>query len=151
MSVQLRVLFHRYRVTKHMYVLLIFLFDHEQHHCSFLFPLPILFFWLTHLLLIKSHVIAHDVELHSPGTSVTFDPVSIEGEWVAQLVAQWQGKAEITLLAKSVQHVEHSAAGRLVGLEKHDVGMGLTGAQRGPLSVRGGEDGACSWLNTAVK
>ncbi|XP_035516048.1 signal-induced proliferation-associated 1-like protein 2, partial [Morone saxatilis] len=35
--------------------------------------------------LIKSHVIAHDVEIHSPGTSVTFDPVSVEWQRVAQL------------------------------------------------------------------
>lgn len=42
----------------------------------------------THLCLIKSHVVAHDVELHNPRASVTFDPVCIERQWVAQLVAQ---------------------------------------------------------------
>ncbi len=94
-------------------------------------------------------MIAHDVELHGSGTFVTFDPVSVEGQWIAQLVAQWQGEAEVTLLSKAVQHVEHCAASRLVGLEEHDVGVGLTGAQRGPLSIRGGEDGASSWLDTA--
>lgn len=82
-------------------------------------------------------MIAHDVELHSSRTSVTFDPVSIEGQRVTQLVAQWQGKAEVAFLSKAIQHVEHSAAGRLVGLKEHDVVVGLTGAQRRPLSIRG--------------
>jgi len=94
-------------------------------------------------------VIAHDVELHGPGTSVTFDPVGVEGERVAQLVAQWQGEAEVSLLPEARQHVEHGAAGRLVGLEEHDVGVGLTGAQRRALGISGREDGATSCLETA--
>lgn len=104
---------------------------------------------LTHLWFIKSHVVAHDVELHSSGTSVTFDPVSVEGQWVAQLVAQRQGEVEVPLLPEAVQHVQHCAAGRLVGLEEHDVGVGTTGAQRRSLSIRGQEDGACSRLDAA--
>lgn len=32
----------------------------------------------THLCLMKSHVVAHNMELHSPGASVTFDPVCVE-------------------------------------------------------------------------
>lgn len=32
-----------------------------------------------HLWFIKSHVISHDVELHSARSLVTFDPVSIKG------------------------------------------------------------------------
>lgn len=46
------------------------------------------------------------------------------------------------LLSEAVQHIEHSAARRLVGLEEHDVGVGSTGAHRGPLNIRGGEDRA---------
>ena len=82
-------------------------------------------------------MIAHDVELNGSGTSITFDPVSIEGQRVAKLVAQWQGEAEIVLLTEAVQHVEHCAAGCLVCLEEHDVIMRLTGSQRGPLSITG--------------
>lgn len=52
------------------------------------------------------------------------------------------------LLSKAVQHVEHSAARRLVGLQEHDVGVGSAGAQRGPLSIRGGEDGASHRVDT---
>lgn len=103
----------------------------------------------SYLRPMKSHVIAHDVKLHDSGTSVTFDPVGVEGQWVAQLVAQWQGEAKVALLPKAIQHVEHGAAGCLVGLEEHDMGVGLAGAQRGALSIRGREDGATSWLDTA--
>lgn len=92
-------------------------------------------------------MIAHDVVLHGSSTSVTFNPVGVEWEWVSQLVAQWQGEAEVALLPKAVQHVEHRAAGCLVCLEEHDVGVGLTGAQRGPLGIRGREDGATSCLD----
>ncbi len=95
-------------------------------------------------------MVAHDVELDGSGTSVTFDPVSIEGQRVAQLVAQWQSEAKASLLSKAVQHVEYGAARCLVSLEEHDVGVGLTGAQRRPLNIMGGEDGASSWLNTAA-
>ena len=94
-------------------------------------------------------MIAHDVELHGSRTAVPFDPVSVEGQRVAQLVAQRQGEAEVSLLPEAVQHVEHGAAGRLVGLQEHDVGVRLTGAQGGPLSIRGREDGATSWMDTA--
>lgn len=52
------------------------------------------------------------------------------------------------LLSKAVQHVEHSAARRLVGLQEHDVGVGSAGAQRRPLSIRGGEDGASHRVDT---
>ena len=89
------------------------------------------------------------MELHSSGTSVTFDPVSIEGEWVAQLVAKGEGEVEVALLSKAVQHVEHCTASRLVGLEEHYMGMGLTRAQRGSLSIRRREDGAGSRLDAA--
>lgn len=77
------------------------------------------------------------MELRESGTSVTFDPVSIERQRIAQLVAHRKGKVEVALLPEAVQHVEYGAAGRLVGLEEHDVGVGLAGAKRGPLSIRG--------------
>lgn len=94
-------------------------------------------------------MVAHDVELHGSGASVTFDPVGVEGQRVAQLVAQRQGEAEVALLSEAVQHVEHGAAGRLVGLEEHDVGVRVTGAQRRTLSLRGHEDGARGRLGGA--
>lgn len=103
----------------------------------------------AYLWFVEPHVVAHDVELNGSGTSVTFDPVSVEQQRVAQLVAQRQGEAELMLVSEAVQHVEHRAAGRLVGFEEHDVGVGLTGAQWGALSIRGGEDGLYSWLDTA--
>lgn len=93
--------------------------------------------WLTHLHLIKPHVVAHDVELHHSGTPITLDSVGVEGQRVSQLVAQRQGEAEAVLFSEAVQHVEHRAAGRLVGLQEHDVVVGLTGTQRRALSVRG--------------
>lgn len=49
---------------------------------------------------------------------------------------------KVTLFSEAVQHVEHSAAGCFVGLEEHDVGVGLAGTQGGPLSIRGREYGA---------
>ena len=104
---------------------------------------------MTHLRLIKSHVMAQDVELHGSGASVTFDPMSIERQWVSKLVSHWEGEAEVALVPEAVQHVEHRAAGRLVGLQEHDVGVGLTEAQRGALSIRGQEDGVASWMHTA--
>lgn len=94
-------------------------------------------------------MIPHDVELQGSGTSVTFDPVGVEGQRVAQLVAQRQGEAEASLLSEAVQHVEHGAAGRLVGLEEHDVGVRLAGAQRGTPGIRGQKDGASRWLDAA--
>lgn len=94
-------------------------------------------------------MIPHDVELDGSGTSVAFDPVSVEGQRVAQLVSQRQGEAEAVLVSEAVQHVEHRAAGRLVGLQEHDVSVGLTGTQRRPLSIRGRKDGSCGWLDIA--
>lgn len=88
-------------------------------------------------------MIPHDVELDGSGTSVAFHPVSVEGQRVAQLVSQRQGEAEVVLVSEAVQHVEHRAAGRLVGLQEHDVSVGLTGTQRRPLSIRGSKDGSC--------
>lgn len=58
------------------------------------------------------------------------------------MVAQWQSEMKVTLFSKAVQHVEHGAAGGFVGLEEHNVGVGLAGTQGGSLSVRGGEYGA---------
>lgn len=106
---------------------------------------------VTHLHLIEPHVIAHDVKLQRSGASVAFDSVSVEGQRVSQLVAQRQGEAEVVLLSEAVQHVEHCAAGCFVGLQEHDVGVGPTGAQGGPLSIRGREDGVPSWLHSAGK
>lgn len=103
----------------------------------------------AHLWLIEPHVVAHDVELHDPGPLVTFDPVGVEGQRVSQLVAQREGEAQLVLLSEAVQHVEHRAAGRLVGLEEHDVGVGLAVAHRRPLGVRRREDGLRSRLDAA--
>lgn len=94
-------------------------------------------FCITYLQFVKSHVIAHNMEVCDSGTSVAFNPVSIKGQRIAQLVTHGQGKAEVALLSEAVQHVEHGAAGCLVGLEEHNVGVGLAGAQRGSLSIRG--------------
>lgn len=104
----------------------------------------------AYLNLVKSHVVGHDVELDCPGASVTFDPVCVEGQRVAQLVAQRQGQAKLPLFSKAIQHVEHSAAGRLVCLQEHDMSVRLTGAERGPLGIRGRENGASSWLHIAA-
>lgn len=52
------------------------------------------------------------------------------------------------LLSEAVQHVEHRAACCLVSLEEHDVVVLLTGAQGGPLGIRGREDGASHWMHT---
>lgn len=100
-------------------------------------PLSLFFFCIAHLQFVKSHVIAHDMELCDSRTSIAFDPVSVEGQRITQLVTHRQGKHEVALLSEAVQHVEHGAAGRLVGLEEHDVGVRLAGAQRGSLSIRG--------------
>lgn len=94
-------------------------------------------FCITHLWFVKPHVVAHNVELCDSRATVAFDPVGIEGQRIPQLVTHRQGKHEIALLSEAVQHVEHGAAGRLVGLEEHDVGVGLAGAQGGSLGVRG--------------
>lgn len=88
----------------------------------------------------KPHVVAHDVELNDTGALVTFDPVGVEQHGVTQLVAHRQGETETVLLAEAIQQVEDRAAGRLVRLQEHDVGAGPTGAQRGALRLRGGEE-----------
>lgn len=106
---------------------------------------------LTHLGLVEPHVVSHDVKLYCSGPSITFDPVGVEGQRVSQLVPEWQSEAKVPFLSKAVQHVEHSAAGRLVGLQEHDVSVGVTGAQGRTLSIRGREDGASSRLDAATR
>lgn len=71
------------------------------------------------------------------GTSVPFDPLGYEGEWIAKLVAHWEGETQALLFTKTIEHVENGAAGCLVSLQEHDVCLGPAGAQRRPLSIVG--------------
>ena len=96
-------------------------------------------------------MVSHDVEVQDSGPLVTFDPVGVEQQGVPQLVAHRQGEAEAVLLAEAVEHVEDRAAGRLVGLQEHEVGVGPAGAQRGPLDVGGVEQQARSRLDAAER
>lgn len=89
-------------------------------------------------------MVADNVELQHAWPAVAFNPVSVEEKWVAKLVAQGQSEAQTSLLPKAVQHVKHRAAGRLMGLQEHDVGVGSAGAIWGAVRIlrRQGEDGA---------
>ena len=104
-----------------------------------------------YLILIKSQVVRHDVVFGGSVAAVALDAVDVEGEGVAQDVAHGQGEVEAVLLAEAVEHVEDRAAGRLVGLQEHEVGVGPAGAQRGPLDVGGVEQQARSRLDAAER
>lgn len=69
-------------------------------------------------------MVSHDVKLGYMGTPVPFDPLGYEGEWIAKLVAHWEGEVQALLLTKAVQHVENGAAGCLMGFQEHDVCLG---------------------------
>lgn len=93
----------------------------------------------THLWPIESHVIAHDVELYHAWPPVPFDPVCVEEERVAKLIAQGQRKMQLSLLSEAVQHVENGAAGCFMGLQEHNVRVGPTRAHLGSTHIIGGQ------------
>lgn len=77
---------------------------------------------------VEAQVVAHDVVVSLSGLK-TLHKIGDESLWVTQveLLASREGSCEFVLLSEAEQDVEDGAAGSLVGLEEHDVGLGLAG------------------------